>query len=149
MKIRTFSEKDYPRVLEIYANSKLDELRFESKTFVLLPLEDDEKRLTALKESDIFVYDDGFVLGYGALFASEIRALFVCPAARGKGVGKTILEFLLTKISGQANLSLAKTNTPAKKLYENYGFEEKNEFQTEYNGEPVLALEMVRPNVNG
>ena len=59
MNIRAFCEKDYPRLLEIYSNSKLDELRFEKRLFQLLPLENDEKRLSALKESKIFVFDDG------------------------------------------------------------------------------------------
>jgi len=52
MKISAFSEKDYPRVLDIYGNSKLDELRFEN----------DEKRLSALKESDIYIYHQGFLI---------------------------------------------------------------------------------------
>ena len=146
MNIRAFCEKDYPRLLEIYSNSKLDELRFEKRLFQLLPLENDEKRLSALKESKIFVFDDGQVLGYGAIFKSEIRALFVCPSARGKGIGKQILEFLLSQIEGKANLFVAKTNMPAKMLYKAYGFEVFDEFLTEYNGEPVYANEMVRIN---
>lgn len=145
MKIRAFCDKDYPRILEIYANSKLDELRFEEKTFELLPLDQDKKRLPPFKESDIFVYDDEGILGYGSVFGSEIRALFVCPSARGQGVGKAIFEFLLSRIDGKSNLFIAKTNTPAKMLYEAYGFEVTKEFQTEYNGVHVVVNEMVRP----
>jgi putative acetyltransferase len=144
MNIRAFSEKDYPRVFEIYSSSKLDELRFEKKKFDLLPLENDEKRFSALKESEIYVYDDGEVLGYGAIFEAEIRALFVCPSVRGKGIGKEILEFLLSQINGRVNLFVAKTNVPAKELYKRYGFEVSDEFLTEYNGEPVYANKMVR-----
>jgi putative acetyltransferase len=146
MSIRAFSDNDYPRVLDIYANSKLDELRFEPVEFELLPLDQDEKRLSALNESALYVYDDGQVLGYGAIFGTEIRALFVCPNARGKGVGKTILEFLLSKIRGRANLFVAKSNIPAKALYKQYGFEVSNEFITDYNGQSVYANEMLRSN---
>lgn len=144
MNIRAFIDKDYPRLLEIYSKSKLDELRFEKREFQLLPLEDDGTRLSGLKESRIFVFDDGNILGYGAIFKSEIRALFVCPSARGKGIGKQILEFLLSQIKGKANLFVAKTNLPAKTLYKSYGFEVSNEFLTEYNGVPVYANEMIR-----
>ncbi len=144
MKIRAFNDKDYSRILEIYANSKLDELRFEPVEFELLPLEEDEKRLSALKDSDLYVYENGEVLGYGAIFEQEIRALFVCPNARGQGIGKSILEFLLSKINGRTNLFVAKTNWPAKELYKRYGFEISNEFLTDYNGTPVYANEMVR-----
>jgi putative acetyltransferase len=143
MNIRAFNEKDYPRVFEIYSNSKLDELRFEKKKFELLPIENDEKRFSALNESEVYVYDDGEVLGYGAIFEAEIRALFVCSSARGKGVGKEILEFLLSQINDRANLFVAKTNVPAKELYKRYGFTVSDEFITEYNGEPVYANEMV------
>lgn len=55
MHIREYNEKDFPSVLQIYAKSKLDELRFEQRVFKLLPLESDEKRLSALKESKIYV----------------------------------------------------------------------------------------------
>ena len=146
MHIRAFCEKDYPKLLEIYANSKLDELRFENRKFKLLPLEHDKKRLSALKESTIYVIDDGTVLGYGALYQSEIRAIFVCPSARRKGIGKKLLAFLLSQINDDARLFVAKTNFPAKALYKAYGFEITNEFLTEYNGVPVYANEMVRIN---
>ncbi len=144
MNIRELTEEDYPRIFEIYSKSKLDELRFEKKTFKLLPLEDDEKRLSALKESKIYVFDDGNILGFGAIFGSEIRALFVCPSARGNRIGRKMLEFLLSQICGKANLFVAKTNEPAKELYKAYGFEVSDEFLTEYNGESVYANEMVR-----
>lgn len=155
MKIRKLIETDYPAILHIYALSKLDELRFEKEEFKLLPLDQDEKRFKALRESVVYVLEDERPLGdkalsednkviaYGALCGSEIRALFVHPAARGKGAGKVLLEFLLSNITGAANLYIAKTNSPARRLYERYGFKIVSEFQTEYNGVPVLANEMV------
>ncbi|MDK1286276.1 GNAT family N-acetyltransferase [Pseudoalteromonas umbrosa] len=146
MSVREFCEKDYPTVLEIYSKSKLDELSFEKKAFTLLPLENDEKRMSALKESKIYVFDDGKLLEYGAIFESEIRALFVSPSARGKGIGRQILEHLLSQISGKANLFVVKSNKPAKALYKEYGFEVSDEFITEYNGESVCANKMVRIN---
>jgi putative acetyltransferase len=142
--MRDFVENDYSSILEIYARSKLDELRFEENRFDLLPLESDSKRLGELKESEIFVFEDQGVKAYGALFGSEIRALFVHPDSRGKGLGKKLLEHLLSKITGKANLYIAKSNSSAKKLYENHGFEITSEFQTNYNGTPVVANKLVR-----
>ena len=149
MNIRPFRDNDFPAILDIYANSKLDELRFESEEFELLPLEDDRVRLAELKESDIYVYDDGGVIGYGALFGSEVRALFVCPSARGKGIGKSLLGFVLLKVKGTASLYVAKTNIPAKLLYNSVGFVITDEFETTYNGVSVLANKMVRSVNNG
>ncbi len=147
MNIRPFRDNDFQEILEIYANSKLDELRFETEVFELLPLEEDKTRLAALRESDIYVYEDGGVKGYGALCGSEIRALFVCPRARGKGIGKSLLDFIFLKVTGSVSLYVAKTNIPAKQLYLSVGFVITDEFETMYNGVSVLANKMVRNGI--
>jgi len=144
MNIRVFCENDFPAILDIYAKSKLDELRHESVQFQLLPLENDEKRLKELFESEIYVYEIGGVVAYCALFGSEIRALFVHPSDRGSGIGKLLLNFLLSKIDGCATLYVAKTNAPAKRLYEKFGFVVVEEFETTYNNISVMANKMTR-----
>ncbi len=145
MSIRQFLENDFPAIKDIYARSKLDELRFENQTFQLLPLERDARRLAELRESDIFVYEvDSRVVAYGALFKSEVRALFVHPDVRGLGIGRSLLEFLLSKIVRSANLYVAKNNAPAKKFYRAYGFFDVEEFETSYNGVSVYANKMVQ-----
>lgn len=147
MKIRPFQPGDFAAIATIYAASKLDELRHEEQQFELLPLDQDEKRHRGLMESQIYVYDDGGILGYGAVHGKEIRALFVDPLARGKGIGSSLLEFLLNKAEAPAFLYVAKTNAPAKALYRRYGFTVTREFQTDYNGKAVAANEMVRIKV--
>jgi putative acetyltransferase len=149
MRIRPFHENDFPAILDIYARSKMDELIYEQKEFVLLPLTEDQKRLAELQESDIYVCEDNGIVGYGALFGSEIRALFVCPDCRGKGVGKLLLTHLLSLIEGPAVLYVAKTNAPAKNLYEKFGFKVTDEFETTYNLVHVLANKMVRTQSHG
>jgi len=148
MKIRQYNENDYSMILDIYSKSKLDELRFEEKNFELLPLEYDYKRLAQLQESDIYVYETGKILGYGALFKSEVRALFVYPGSRRQGIGKCLLEYLLSKVTGSVSLYVAKSNLPAKSFYNNYGFKVVEEFKTTYNGKDVLANKMVRTIYN-
>lgn len=143
MTIRPFNKTDLPAIFDIYRQCKLDELRFEQQTFTLLPLEEDETRLGQLLESDIFMYESNGILAYAALFHSEIRALFVTPQARGQGIGQQLLDFLLDKTNGVTRLYVAKTNAPAKQLYEKYGFKITEEFQTYYNGLPVQANMMV------
>ena len=147
MNIRPFQQSDFPRLLDIYSLSKLDELKHESAVFELLPLDQDKPRLESLLASHIYVYQIDDVLAYGAVFESEIRALFVHPQARGKGVGRALLEYLLTKIPGDACLYVAKSNEAAKALYQMYGFVVCHEFETQYNGVPVMANKMVRTMV--
>lgn len=147
MKVRPFKESDLFKIYEIYAQSKLDELRFEEREFDLIRLEDDPKRLPKIIESNIYVYEIGEVLGFGAISGSEIRALFVSPEARGKGIGKSLLEFLLSKSSGNTSLWVTSSNMPAIQLYKSYGFITFSNFLTTYNGKEVLINEMVCPSV--
>ena len=145
MKIRPYKPGDYPAVLAIYAASKLDELRCEKARFTLLPLEKDPKRLGLLLESEIYICEEDGIVGYGAKHGAEIRALFVHPESRGKGFGRGLLELLLAGIPGPANLYVARSNSQAKNLYMQYGFEVVEEFETSYNGIPVFANKMIRP----
>lgn len=146
MSIRIFRNTDLPAIYEIYANSKLDELRFEEHEYELVPLNEDERRFSELKESDIYIYEEGNVVGYCASYGSEIRAIYVHSKERGKGIGKNMLEFLLSNLDGDVSLNVAKSNHPAKKLYGKYGFEVVNEFTTSYNGIEAIANKMVRKN---
>ena len=147
MSIRRFTEADLSDLLEIYAQSKLDELRFEKRRFKLLRLEEDPERLPKILESTIYVYEDRGIVGFGALFESQVRALFVSPNARGKGVGKALLSFLLSKNSGEISLHVASSNWPAIGLYRRHGFQTEKEFLASYNGQSVWVSKMVRPSI--
>lgn len=145
MSIRTYTKNDLATIFDIYSRSKLDELKFEDREFTLLPLEEDDVRLSGLMESEIYVHQEqGKILGFGAICGNEIRALFVPPEHRGKGVGKKLLEFLLLNIQGQPCLYVASTNKPAKSLYQRYGFSVTDTFETTYNQVPVIAQKMAR-----
>ncbi len=142
--IRNFLESDFEQVSEIYSLAKLDELRFEEQAFELLSLRDDETRLQALMESEIFVYEDNGLLGYGAIYQNVIRSLFVHPLFRGKGIGSALFDHLMSRVETPATLYVAKSNLPAISMYQKQGFEVTREFETSYNGKAVLANEMVR-----
>nr|WP_315208923.1 N-acetyltransferase [uncultured Albidiferax sp.] len=144
MPIRKYQKSDFSEILKIYALTKLEELRFESRDFKLVPLDRDTIRLQKFEECEVFVYEEAAILGYCAMHHHEIRALFVLPAFQGRGIGKSMLGFLLSRILGTASLSLAASNTPAKKIYESFGFTVSSEFMAEYDGKPVLAIEMQR-----
>ncbi len=144
MTIRPYQGADFSAVLQIYAASKLDELVYEDRSFQLLPLDQDSDRLEGFRNSQVFVFGLDGLKAWAALDKSEITALFVHPQARGTGIGKMLLRFMLEKIEGEAILYVAKSNVPAKRLYERHGFANTSEFLTEYNGVPLLANKMVR-----
>lgn len=145
LRIRPYREEDRSSVLEIYAGSKMDELKYEKRHFEFLPLMQDDVRSEKLFKSKIFVCEDADdIVGYCAFFENEIRALYVEPGSRERGVGHRMLEFLLNSIHGKPFLFVAKSNTQAKKLYQKYGFKVVDEFETKYNGVEVLANKMER-----
>ncbi|TQF70290.1 GNAT family N-acetyltransferase [Pseudoalteromonas luteoviolacea] len=84
--VRTLTSSDWVATFEIYAQSKLDELRNEQQQLKLIPLENDHIRLTELKESNIYIIEDKEIMGFGAICHNEIRALFVHPNFRGNGI---------------------------------------------------------------
>ncbi len=139
MSIRKYKKSDLSTILDIYALSKLDELAFEQGEFELLPLNDDEKRFPLVMESEIYVYESVGVIAFGAKHENEIRSLYVFPQFRGLGVGKMLLEYMLSEMPGNVTLDVAMSNLYAKRLYFSYGFKEVREFETDYNGKPVLA----------
>ncbi|GHB22650.1 hypothetical protein GCM10007094_08550 [Pseudovibrio japonicus] len=144
MTIRPYCDKDFPVILDIYAACKLDELRYEESSFQLLPLDQDPRRLTGFRTSTVLIYEQDQILGYAAYDGSEITALFVHPNGRGAGIGQTLLRDMLDRIEGEVVLYVAKSNHPAKRLYERHGFAVTGEFTTDYNGTPVQANEMLR-----
>jgi GNAT superfamily N-acetyltransferase len=146
MPVRDFAEHDLPAVFAVYASAKLDEFEHEVLKPVLLPLEEDVERLGYFRQSEVFVYEDeeGVVQGFGARAGPQIRAMFVAPAARGKGVGRQLLERLLQGLDGQVGLNVAASNHNARALYSRYGFTPDREFATSYNGVPVNYMGMRR-----
>ena len=157
MNIRKATKFDFSAIENIYNQTKLDELQFEDKNFKLLPIRQDNKRLTGLLESDIYVFENEInnskeICGFGAIYhskeneESEIRVLQVHPFHRGKGIGTHLLEFLLNHPNSFKNISLnvVHTNHPAKFLYNKFGFKIIETFLTDYNQQDVYADKMAR-----
>ncbi|WP_096087393.1 GNAT family N-acetyltransferase [Agaribacterium haliotis] len=144
MTIRAYQSSDYQQLVDIYAQSKLDELRFEQSKFTLLALPDDNRRHSSIMQAQIFVYADIELQAFIAHTDSDIRALYVKPKYRGQGLGKTLLRYVLTRSKAEISLNIAHSNLPARTLYEQHGFRTKETFWTDYNGVAVLAETMVK-----
>jgi putative acetyltransferase len=144
MKIRDYTDSDFSSILNVYALSKLDELRFEDRKFDLVPLDEDPERLALFNASRVVVCEKDGIAGYASYCGSNITALFVHPGRRGRGIGKKLLEYILQRMEGPITLNLATSNEPAKQLYVKYGFTVVSEFMAYYNGIEVSASTMER-----
>jgi putative acetyltransferase len=144
MLVRDYEERDFDGVAAVYANAKLDELKFEPQPFRLTPLLDDPAILAAFKESSVKVCEDGEILGFSASVPGQLRALFVHSTARGRGVGGALLTAVLAQERGPLSLNVAKSNTPAIAFYERFGFVEGAKTTRQYDGVDVSYCQMTR-----
>ncbi|MYN06304.1 GNAT family N-acetyltransferase [Pseudoduganella aquatica] len=144
MQIRSYEERDFDGVAEVYANAKLDELRFEAQPFVLAPLKEDAIILAAFKASNVLVCDDNGIIGFAASVPGLLRALFVHSDARGRGAGSALLKAVLEKEDGPLSLNVAKSNEPAIAFYEKFGFVSDVETIRKYSDIDIVYRKMDR-----
>lgn len=146
-RVRKFNDADLGAVCRIYANAKRDELAYEGKLVEIIPLEEDAVIMAAFRESDVFVYEDGGVVGFAAMFDGQLRALFVHDDARGRGVGRALLDAALARAPGGLSLYVAASNLNARQFYERRGFAVTGHAYRHYNGIDVSYLQMSSPSV--
>ena len=95
--------------------------------------------------------EDGAALGCGAYQlhgdgSAEVKSMFVAPEARGRGIGRKILEAIETAVRGRVSALRLETGIeqlPAIRLYETAGFHHRGPFGT-YRDDP-LSVFMEKP----
>lgn len=93
-----------------------------------------------------FVHDDGFVLARAIADEAEILTLAVRPAARGKGLGRALLQAAINK-ARQAGaetmfLEVGADNPHALALYAGLGFAKVGARKAYYDGRDALVLRL-------
>lgn len=142
--IRPYRAEDLPAVAAIYDAAKLDEFAFETARFTLLPLAQDAERLAALAQSDVIVCTCyGAIIGFAAGAGDTLRALFVSPACRGQGVGRSLLQAMLARLPGNVRLNVAASSHVAQAMYRSAGFVATGTVEQAYNGVPVVYTTML------
>lgn len=93
-----------------------------------------------------FAADDGFVLARVAAGEAEILTLAVVPAARGKGLGRALLQAAITKaraLGAQTMfLEVGADNPAARALYASLGFMKVGDRKGYYQGRDALVLRL-------
>ncbi len=95
------------------------------------------------------------VLGMGGLFASApgettVVAMWVPPASRGRGVGRAVLEHLLSAAPPGDRLGLwVADGNPAERLYRALGFEPTGAREPIRPGATLMKSELQRPRRPG
>ncbi|HEY2008947.1 MAG TPA: GNAT family N-acetyltransferase [Rhizomicrobium sp.] len=94
----------------------------------------------------VFVHEDGFVLARAAADEAEILTLAVRPEARGKGLGRALLQAAIGKARelGAATmfLEVGADNPHALALYAGLGFAKVGMRKAYYEGRDALVLRL-------
>lgn len=85
--------------------------------------------------------DRNTLVGFMGIVDSHLEMLFIAPEKRGKGFGKKLLEYGITKYSIN-DLAVNEQNPRAKGFYEYMGFEvyKRTEFDEQGNPYPLLYM---------
>lgn len=93
-------------------------------------------------ETLIVAEDDGKTLGFMGIAKGCLEMLFLHPEARGKGLGRQLLELAVSKY-GVAKLCVNEQNPDALGFYEHMGFIICGRSETDDAGNPFPLLHMV------
>lgn len=85
--------------------------------------------------------DRNTLVGFMGIVDSHLEMLFITPEERGKGFGRKLLEYGITKYSIN-DLAVNEQNPRAKVFYEYMGFEvyKRTEFDEQGNPYPLLYM---------
>ncbi len=143
MKIRKVREKDIEIINDIYVKGAIDEVKTQfpkrTRKDILREMKKAEaKRISGMKkgfksnkEIWIVIEEDNEILGFSqAVIESkdkaEVAKIYVKKSARGRGIGKRLLSFILKELR-KRKIKTAHTrvywgNKPSIKLQEGFGF---------------------------
>lgn len=90
----------------------------------------------------LFAYQiDKEIVGFIGVNGNALQMLFVHPTVFGKGVGKQLLKFAVSKKKIK-NVDVNEQNEKAVGFYKHFGFEVINRYDTDDAGKPYPILEM-------
>lgn len=167
MNIRVLQESD----AQIYQTLRLRSLKINPEAFsstyereVGFSIDTVVQRLKPTEDKFVLgAFDDGNLLvgivafmrenGFKTVHKGNVFGMFVAPEARKHGLGKSLMDELLSrakKCNGleQINLTVVSENSSAKKLYKSVGFEiygvERNalKFNGKYFDEDLMVLKI-------
>lgn len=120
MKIRVANELDYPKLRNVYLQSRRKTFFWENTEDMIL--EDFDEHTVG--EYIIVAEENNNILGFASLYLPDnfIHNLFVHPDFLGKGVGGQLLNASIEKMNRPLKLKCVSKNQKAMKFYERNGW---------------------------
>jgi putative acetyltransferase len=136
--IRTYNESDLEPVLEIWLNASVKAHDFVSAEYWQSQVE--SMRNIYIPASEVYVYEmESKVVGFYALYESNLAAIFVSPEFQGQGIGKQLLNHAKTQ-RARLTLSVYKENQASYEFYISQGFKVTSEQPDEHTGHPEYTM---------
>lgn len=140
VKIRPYREADLDGVLDTWEQAT--RLAHEFMTDEFIAQERSNVAEIYLPNTETWIAElDQEVIGFIALMASEVGAIFLQPKHHGKGIGKAMMD-KAQQLRGSLEVEVFKANTIGRKFYSDYGFVLLEEKRHEATGQQLLRLKL-------
>ncbi|MDR2047061.1 MAG: GNAT family N-acetyltransferase [Clostridiales bacterium] len=96
-----------------------------------------------LNAVDLFAVRDGFrkILGFMGVSGEKIEMLFVLPEMRGKGIGRTLVDYAVRELSVK-KVDVNEQNVAAAEFYYKNGFAVEGRSEKDAAGKPYPVLHL-------
>ena len=136
--IRNYTENYTESVLNIWLTASVKAPDFVPADFWQSQL--GSMRDIYLPASDVYVFEhQGEVIGFYALYESNLAAIFVSPERQGQGFGKQLLDHAKQQ-RVQLTLSVYKQNHASYQFYLSQGFKVMSEPADEHTSQPEYTM---------
>jgi putative acetyltransferase len=140
IEIRPSTPADVPRLFEIWRGAVLATHHFLSSA--------DFAEIERLVRDDylpaaefMVAAEDGRALGFMGLTGGHVDALFVDPAAHGRGVGRALIE-AARRERGRLTVDVNAQNASGAGFYQRMGFRQTGRSETDDAGRPYPILHL-------
>lgn len=141
--IRDYTSSDTDALIAIWENADAVAHPFLPKTVKDQVRSD--MRNVYLPSAETWVLEaEGKPVGFISMLGSEIGGLFLDPSMHGKGMGRQLVDFVVT-LKGPLTVEVFKDNKLSLSFYERYGFTLHEESVFETSGH--FTLKMAMPNL--
>ncbi len=137
--IRAFERHDLNAVMKIWLDGNMQAHGFIPKGYWTERLSEVEEMIP---EAEAYVYEDdgtGQIEGFVGLAEDYIAGIFVREAARSKGIGRQLLDYV-KEIREEISLSVYQKNVRAICFYERESFTIQSEGEDEDTGEKEFLM---------
>ena len=141
--IRPYEATDYEALSQVHDAARKIELHLAGLDEAFLPF------TVAAEREDFFEYPHidvalwgSSLLGFCAYTEEELAWLYVAPEHHRQGIGKGLVENALKTAPGIADIEVLVGNEPAKRLYEAFGFLQKEIAEGAMPGNEAFAVKV-------